>query len=134
MAIKFNVDGEILDDVIKGRFFSGIEFYSSLFYEEKPSLVDYMKDFNFFSVGDVLAESKNYWNLINNRYEEFISDLNRPVLLPEEIFNSLQDVTKLIDESEKIEISEEISEKNTDPIFIDSSDQSQKLEKTLIRY
>ena len=126
---KFNVDGEILDDVIKGRFFSGIEFYSSLFYEEKPSLVDYMKDFNFFSVGDVLAESKNYWNLINNRYEEFISDLNRPVLLPEEIFNSLQDVTKLIDESEKIEISEEISDKIIDPIFKDSSDQPQKLEK-----
>jgi len=78
---------------------------------------------------DVLAESKNYWNLINNRYEEFISDLNRPVLLPEEIFNSLEDVTKLINESEKIEISEEISDKVIDPIFKDSSDQPQKLEK-----
>ena len=69
--LRFKDDGEVFDSVSKGKFIAGIEFYSSLFYDEKPSLGDYLNDFDIFIIGDVKSESKNYWNLINNRYEEF---------------------------------------------------------------
>ena len=65
--------------------------------------------------------------MINNRYEEFISDLTD--LFTSKKFLTSRRCNKLTDESEKIEISEEISDKIVDPIFKDSSDQPQKLEK-----
>ena len=52
---RFKNDGEVFESVIKGKFISGIEFYSSLFYDEKPSLKDYINDFNIFRVGDVVS-------------------------------------------------------------------------------
>ena len=101
---RFEVDGDIFDSVLNGDFFAGIEFYSSLFYEKKPLLKDYFDDFKIFSVGNSKEESKKYWNLINDRYEEFIDIKNRPILKPIEIFNSLDEVSMLLENAEVIQI------------------------------
>ena len=127
--LRFKDDGEVFDMVSKGKFIPGIEFYSSLFYDEKPSLKDYFNDFKIFIVGDVKSESKNYWNLINNRYEEFLGDINRPILKPTEIFNSLDEVNKLISESEIIDLPKTSFDKSLDLDFKDSSSSSDLLER-----
>ena len=126
---KFNQDGDIFESVSKGRFFSGIEFYSSLFYEDKPTLKDFLSDFNIFYAGDVFKESLNYWNLICDRYEEFISDENKPILKPNEIFNSLEEINFLLSNAEELNISEEISIKDIDPIFKETSENLNQTKK-----
>tara|TARA_B100001057_G_scaffold500961_1_gene619263 strand:- start:151 stop:3084 length:2934 start_codon:yes stop_codon:yes gene_type:complete len=126
---RFKNDGEVFESVIKGKFISGIEFYSSLFYDEKPSLKDYINDFNIFRVGDVVSESQNYWDLISSRYEEFLGDNNRPILKPGEIFNSLDEINKLIAESEKINLPDRSYTKPLDPVFKEPSSSPEKLER-----
>ena len=126
---RFKDDGEVFESVSKGKFISGIEFYSSLFYDEKPSLKDYLNGFNIFIVGDVKSESKNYWELINNRYEEFLGDVNRPILKPAEIFNSLDEINNLISESETINLPESSFDKSLDLVFKDSPSSSEQLER-----
>ena len=126
---RFKDDGEVFENVVNGKFISGIEFYSSLFYEKKTSLKDYINDFNIFIAGDVKSESKNYWELINNRYEEFLGDINRPILKPEEIFNSLDEINKLIDGSVKIDLPEKPSNQTLDSNFKDSSSISERQER-----
>ncbi len=126
---RFKNDGEVFESVVKGKFISGIEFYSSLFHEKKPSLEDYLEDFKIFIIGDVKTESENYWQLINNRYEEFLGDINRPILEPAEIFNSLEEITKLISVSEKIHMLETSLDKSKDLDFKNSSFSSEKLER-----
>jgi transcription-repair coupling factor (superfamily II helicase) len=126
---KFKEDGEVFESVSKGKFISGIEFYSSLFYDEKPSLKDYLNDFNIFIVGEVKSESKNYWELINNRYEEFLGDVNRPILKPAEIFNSLDEINNLISESETVDLPKKSLDKSLDSVFKDSSSSSEQLER-----
>ncbi len=127
--LRFKDDGEVFDNVSKGKFIPGIEFYSSLFCNEKPSLSDYFNDFNIFIIGDVKSESKNYWELINNRYEEFLGDINRPILQPAEIFNSLDEINKLISDSETIDLPETSLKKSIDLVFKDSPLSSEELEK-----
>ena len=127
--LRFKDDGEVFDKVTKGKFIPGIEFYSSLFYDEKTSLKDYLNDFKIFIVGDVKSESKNYWDLINDRYEEFLGDINRPILKPGEIFNSLDEINKLIFESETINLPEKSLNKSVDLVFKDSSIRSEQLER-----
>ena len=126
---RFKDDGEVFENVVNGKFISGIEFYSSLFHDEKPSLEDYLNNFNIFTVGDVKSESKNYWNLINNRYEEFLGDINRPILKPAEIFNSPNEINKLISKSEKIDLPETFLNKPLDLVFKDPSSSSEQLER-----
>ena len=126
---RFKDDGEVFESVINGKFISGIEFYSSLFHDEKPSLEDYLINFNIFTIGDVRSESKNYWNLINNRYEEFLGDVNRPILKPAEIFNSPDEINKLISKSKKINLPETFINNPPDLVFKEPSSSSQQLER-----
>ena len=90
---------------------------------------DYINDFNIYSVGDVVSESKNYWDLISSRYEEFLGDNNRPILKPEEIFNPLEEINNLIVESEKINLPDRSYTKPLDPVFKDPSSSPEKLER-----
>ncbi len=107
---RFKDDGEVFESVSK-------------------ALKDYLNGFNIFIVGDVKSESKNYWELINNRYEEFLGDVNRPILRPAEIFNSLDEINNLISDSETINLPETSFDKSLDLVFKDSPSSSEQLER-----
>ena len=101
---RFDVDGEIFEEISSGNFIQGIEFYSSLFYEKKPTLNDYFHGFSVYMYGDVISEINNYWNLIDSRYAEFISDLDKPILKPNEVFNTKDELNLLIKNAEVLTI------------------------------
>ena len=67
--------------------------------------------------------------MINNRYEEFLGDVNRPILRPAEIFNSLDEIYNLISDSEIINLPETSFDKSLDLVFKDSSSSSEQLER-----
>ena len=83
----FPNDGKIFDAVSKGKFTEGIESYFPLFYESKPNFDNFFNDFDIFSYGNIKDSSNSYWKLIEERYEEFISNLDRPPLPPSKLFN-----------------------------------------------
>ena len=83
----FPNDGKIFDAVAKGKFTEGIESYFPLFYESKPNFDIFFNDFDIFSYGDIKDSSNSYWKLIEERYEEFFSNLDRPPLPPTKLFN-----------------------------------------------
>ena len=83
----FPNDGKIFDAVSKGKFTEGIESYFPLFYESKPNFDIFFNDFDIFSYGNIKDSSNSYWKLIEERYEEFISNLDRPPLPPSKLFN-----------------------------------------------
>ena len=118
---NFSNDGKIFDDVSKGRFPEGIESYFPLFYKEKPKFDDFFCDFDLFSFGNLEHSTKSYWHIINQRYEEFINNLDRPPLTPSILFNDPKEFltkpfTEIIDEGKKqITIRKDIPEPNNLP-------------------
>jgi transcription-repair coupling factor (superfamily II helicase) len=95
----FSQDGEFFDQVSSGKFPEGIESYFPLFYERKPLYEDFFKNYSKFLYGNVSKGAEAYWNLINRRYEDFISDLDRPPLKPSFLYNDPQ---KILLNSEQI--------------------------------
>ena len=47
-----------------------------------------------FSYGNVDESAKKYWELINRRFKDFISDKNRPPLKPEILYNKPSEILK----------------------------------------
>ena len=140
---NFSNDGKIFDDVSKGRFPEGIESYFPLFYKEKPKFDDFFCDFDLFSFGNLEHSTKSYWHIINQRYEEFINNLDRPPLTPSILFNDPKEFltkpfTEIIDEGKKqITIRKDIPESNNLPkiereTFIQEEQYEFKLEAKVV--
>ena len=91
---EFNEDGDFFDQVTKGKFPEGIESYFPLFYQKKPTFDDFFSLFKVFSYGNVDESAKKYWELINRRFKDFISDKNRPPLKPEILYNKPSEILK----------------------------------------
>lgn len=91
---EFAEDGSFFDQVSKGYFPDGIESYFPLFYEKKPSFNDFFSSFSKFSYGKVEVSAEKYWKLIKRRFEDFISDENRPPLKPEILYNNPKEILK----------------------------------------
>ena len=91
---EFNEDGDFFDQVTKGKFPEGIESYFPLIYQKKPTFDDFFSLFKVFSYGNVDESAKKYWELINRRFKDFISDKNRPPLKPEILYNKPSEILK----------------------------------------
>ena len=91
---EFNEDGDFFDQVTEGKFPEGIESYFPLFYQKKPTFDDFFSVFKVFSYGNVDESAKKYWELINRRFKDFISDKNRPPLKPEILYNKPSEILK----------------------------------------
>ncbi|MFL9592867.1 transcription-repair coupling factor [Aeromonas schubertii] len=90
-------DGAIYQEVSKGRWPAGIEYYLPLFFDETAHLFDYLPaDSLLITVGDTYAAAGRFWGDIQQRYEERRWDQSRPLLPPmalylpvEQLFASL---------------------------------------------
>ena len=106
---EFDEDGNFFDQVSKGKFPEGIESYFPLFYEKKPSFEDFFSLFSVFSYGKVESNAKKYWDLINRRFEDFISDKDRPPLKPKFLYN---DPVTILKNHEILPVKKEIETKS----------------------
>ena len=74
-------------DVKEGIAPQGIEYYSSLFFEETSSLFDYLpKNSLLFTLNDIETTANRFWNDITTRYIEYGVDPERPLLQPSAVF------------------------------------------------
>ena len=83
-------------DVSQGRSPPGVEYYLPLFFDELESLFDYLPDDTLLFCDEI--EPRHFWQEAHNRYASLGSDLHRPILPPEELLLSPEELlTRLKD-------------------------------------
>jgi transcription-repair coupling factor (superfamily II helicase) len=82
---------DVYRDVSEGRSPGGIENYLPLLHESTASLWDYLStDTLIINLGQTDAVLNSNWEQINQQYEQYRHDSERPALTPEELFVSLE--------------------------------------------
>jgi transcription-repair coupling factor (superfamily II helicase) len=83
----------VLYQVSKGTMPGGIEYYLPLFFEQTASLFDYLhEDTLLVFADDIPAASHQFWVDLQNRYEQYQFNLARPLLPPEQLFLTEQEL------------------------------------------
>ena len=79
----------IYRDVSQGLAPSGVEYYLPLFFETTATLFDYLPaDALLVSLPDADLAAEAFWEQVNDRYEQRRHDLERPLLRPDELYLS----------------------------------------------
>lgn len=77
----------VYQQVSKGFWPAGIEYYLPLFFEQTTTLLDYLpEDSVVLTVGDLDTASQQFWLDVENRYEDRRYDKTRPLLTPDELY------------------------------------------------
>lgn len=85
-------------DVSKHLWPAGIEYYLPMFFSEIHTLFDYLpSDAVIVTTDDVAAAAEAFEREINGRYEQRRHDLERPLLPPEALYLSAQDLEARLD-------------------------------------
>ncbi len=88
-----NQQESILYQVSKGTMPGGIEYYLPLFFKQTATLFDYLhEDSIFIYTDDLHHASERFWLDLNNRYEQYQFNLARPLLPPNQLFLSEQEL------------------------------------------
>ncbi|MBD3671249.1 MAG: transcription-repair coupling factor, partial [Gammaproteobacteria bacterium] len=88
----------IYTEVTDGRVPAGLEYYFPLFFENTASLFDYLPaNSTLFTVEDVDNAGRDFWQEIGERYEQRRHDIERPLLPPEQLYQTVDEVfTQLV--------------------------------------
>ena len=80
-------EGSVYQEVSKGRWPAGIEYYLPLFFNQTASLFDYLPGNTLLlTVGEIYPAAQRFWNDIGQRYEDRRWDNTRPLLPPQQIY------------------------------------------------
>lgn len=83
----------IYQDVSSGLCPSGIEYYLPLFFQHTAMLLDYLPSNSILlSSNDFQQTAEHFWQEINERYQQRRHDVSRPVLEPNALFITPQEV------------------------------------------
>jgi len=92
----FDVDTRqcpLYQDISEGIASAGVEYYLPLFFEELSHLLEYLpEDTLVFRDRQMEQPAQRFWQDINNRYEDRRYDRQRPVLEPQAIFLSPDEI------------------------------------------
>ncbi|MBA1444948.1 MAG: transcription-repair coupling factor [Chromatiales bacterium] len=77
----------IYSDVSEGRIPSGLEYYLPLFFETTNTLFDYLPENHLLiQTEEIREQADSFFEQVNGRYDERKHDLERPLLPPEKIY------------------------------------------------
>ncbi|MFK7993681.1 MAG: transcription-repair coupling factor [Granulosicoccus sp.] len=89
----------IYQEVSEGRAPAGIEYYMPLFFEQTSSLFAYLPEAaGFIMVDGSMQAMEQFESNTADRYEQRRHDVERPILPPEEIYISSEEIKKLLDD------------------------------------
>ncbi|HEY3698021.1 MAG TPA: CarD family transcriptional regulator, partial [Spongiibacteraceae bacterium] len=93
---QFDVDHRrcpVYQDVSQGIAPAGIEYYLPLFFDQCASLFDYLPTQSIIVVDNNLpAAAQAFWSEANERYEQRRHNIERPILPPQKIFETVEQV------------------------------------------
>jgi len=89
-----NADHEsVFYQVSKGTMPGGIEYYLPLFFEQTATIFDYLHDESLLVIDERIQDAcDGFWRDLRNRYEQYQFNLARPLLSPELLYQSTQDM------------------------------------------
>ena len=95
----------IYKSVSDGIMPSGIEYYLPIFYDdhELSTLFDYLPKSSLYIAPDGLIHQLEVFEAeVNERYEQRRHDIERPILSPENLYQTTSEITRLLDQSSVI--------------------------------
>ncbi len=94
--VRFEGDPQrsnIYRDISNGLAPNGIEYYMPLFHENIATIFDYLpKETSVISFADTPDAIDHYWEQITHRHEQLRHDIESPILSPEELFISHNEI------------------------------------------
>ncbi len=88
-----NEKESLYQQVSNGALPAGIEYYLPLFAQSCASLFDYLPaDSRLLLLGELEAGAQRFWQDVQKRYEDRAIDLLRPVLKPQELYLSVDEL------------------------------------------
>jgi len=98
----------IYQDITQGRASSGIEYYLPLFFESTSTLFDYIpQEATVVRFDHLEPASQQFWRDIENRYDQYQHDIQRPILAPNELFIQTNELFAKLKTFAQINISHE---------------------------
>jgi transcription-repair coupling factor (superfamily II helicase) len=83
----------IYEAISEGRTIQGIEYYQPLFFDQLSNFFQYIPQNTIIAtVGDIQKNATEFWQEINDRYQQKNIDRTRPLLSPEELFIKTDDL------------------------------------------
>ncbi len=81
----------IYQQVSKGLWPAGIEYYLPLFFEQSSSLLDYLPEQSLLlTQGEIHEAGQLFWQDVERRYEERRHDIQRPLLPPSTLYQPIE--------------------------------------------
>ncbi len=104
----------IYKDIITGLAPAGIEYYLPLFFKQTSTLFDYLPSTStIVTLAGTLTAAEQFWQEINQRYEQLCNDIERPILPPTKLFLQANEVFANFNNYSHIKLSQEPTEKST---------------------
>ena len=95
--------GSVYQQVSKGMWPAGIEYYLPLFFEQTSTLLDYLPASSLImTVGDIQQASEQFWLDVQQRYEDRRYDLTRPLLSPATLYLPIDQLFGVLKERTQI--------------------------------
>lgn len=95
--------GSVYQQVSKGMWPAGIEYYLPLFFEQTSTLLDYLPASSLImTVGDIQQASEQFWQDVQQRYEDRRYDLTRPLLSPATLYLPIDQLFGVLKERTQI--------------------------------
>ena len=83
----------IYQQVSKGLWPAGIEYYLPLFFESSTTLLDYLPAQSLLlTLGELHEASQRFWQDVEQRYEDRRYDINRPLLPPAALYQPVDEL------------------------------------------
>lgn len=105
---RFDVDtrrSPLYQDLKAGVLPSGIEYFLPLFFTQTATLFDYLPAGFLTVVGTGVAEASDaFWAQTNSRYEQRRHDIERPLLPPDEIYQSPDSLREQFNKQPRVEV------------------------------
>lgn len=102
----------IYEAISNGQFPAGVEYYLPLFFEKTVTFFDYLpKNAKICLVEDIQENAEQFWQELNERYEQRRYDISRPILQPTTCFINPTELLTQANGYEQLRLFHRLSEK-----------------------
>lgn len=98
----------IYQQVSKGVWPAGIEYYAPLFHEHTATLSELLpENLQLVTVGDIQGAIEHFWQTVSQRYESRRHDRHRPLLEPNELFLNVDQCLASFNQYARLSVTEQ---------------------------
>ncbi|TQV84593.1 transcription-repair coupling factor [Aliikangiella coralliicola] len=116
-------ESSIYRDVSNGIFPAGIEYYLPLFFDQLSTIFDFIDNDKLLIVrrGDLTKPINSFWNELNERYEQYRYDIERPIVEPHSLFLNDSELFSQLNQFASLSLQKSTKEKTENAISLNYS-------------